>query len=57
MPDINARGSTVFRAGDGKIIEDFGAIRHIPVAGNGYPGAALRLPCAFVLANQGCADE
>lgn len=57
MPDINTRGFIVFRAGDRKIIEDFGAIRHVPVAGHGQSGAALRLPCAFVLANQGCADE
>lgn len=57
MPDVDARGSAVFRTGDGRIIEDFGAIRDIPVAGNAHPSAALRLPCAFVFADQGCADE
>lgn len=57
MPDIDARGPAVFRTGDKKIIGDFGAILRTRAASNGHPSAALRLPCAFVFADQGCADE
>ena len=57
MPDIDARGPAVFRTGSEKIIGDFGAILQTRAASNGDPSVALRLPCAFVFADQGCADE
>lgn len=52
MPGINARASAEFTIGDGKLIERFKSPGRLPVTG-GCPGAALRLPCAFVFANKG----
>jgi hypothetical protein len=52
MPCIEAHGWAVFTLGNGKLIECSATLAPGPGAGNGCPCAALRLPCALVLANK-----
>lgn len=51
MSDINARASAVFTIGGSQLIDYFKALGHRE-AHDSCPGAALRLPCAFVFANK-----
>ena len=47
MLDIKTHGFAVFTVSNGNLME-----RSSPVARNGCPSVAVRLPCAFVFANK-----